>query len=225
MSYSFCDKYFNRHLASAVVLCALYGLLACRPPRPHSFYGRQDAPGANDYQNVLQSWTRSAKVYRVLDNKLFITSTYHAPEFRRAFAVAFPDIYGHGGSITRRELVDLSGGVEQFHTFFMAVHTPDVRWNDLAKSDSIWHLSLHGSADASVNSEEVVPIKIDENLRAVYPYVGRFDKIYLARFPLTDPLHRMVIDATTTKFSLRIASALGSAELQWEIDPPTTLVK
>ncbi len=60
-------------------------------------------------------------------------------------------------------------------------------------------------------------MKVDENLRTVYPYIGRFDKIYLVRFPLTDPLHRLVLDATTSAFSLRIASALGSAELAWHL--------
>jgi hypothetical protein len=202
-------------------LATLLGLAACPAGRPVSLYG-SDAPlSAEQYPEILTNWTRSAKVYQLLDNKLFVTATFHAPEFRRAFAVAFPDIYGHGGKITRRELVDLSGGVEQYHTFFLSVHTPDVRWNDLAKNDSIWHCSLRGSGEASVSSEEVVPVKVDENLRAVYPYIGRFDKIYLVRFPLTDPLHRMVIDATTTAFSLRIASALGSAELTWELGAPS----
>ncbi len=190
---------------------------ACVRPQPISLYGGEGRLRATDYPAVLTTWTRSAKIYRHLDNKLFVTATYHAPELRRSFAVAFPDIYGHGGKVTRRELVDLSGGVEQFHTFFLAVHTPNTHWNDLAKDDSIWHCSLHGLADATVSAQEIVPVKIDENLRVVYPYIGRFDKIYLVRFPLTDPLHRVVIDTTTPAFSLRIASALGSAEMDWTL--------
>ena len=55
---------------------------------------------------VLKTWTRSAKIYQGLDSKMFVTATFHSPEFRRVFALAFPEIYGHGGNITRRELVD-----------------------------------------------------------------------------------------------------------------------
>jgi hypothetical protein len=205
-----------------LLLAGLLLELSCITPHAVSLYGSEGAPHPADYMDVLESWTRSAKIYRHLDNKLFVTATYHSPELRRSFAVAFPDIYGHGGKITRRELVDLSGGVEQFHTFFLAVHTPDSRWNDLAKNDSIWHCSLAGSSEStvSVSAQEIIPVKIDENLRAVYPYIGRFDKIYLVRFPLTDPLHRVVIDTTTQRFVVRIASALGSAELPWVLSAP-----
>jgi hypothetical protein len=200
-----------------LALLALVGSLACSAPRPTVLYGPEEPLTAEDYGSVLKTWTRSTKIYQRLDNKLFVNATFHSPEFRRAFAVAFPDIYGHGGKITRRELVDLTGGVEQYHNFFMAVYTPDRRWNDLGKSDSIWRLTLSGSGEAAVGPAEVVPIKVDENLRAVYPYINRFDKVYLVRFPLTDPLHRMVIDTSTTQFSLRIASALGVAEMTWEL--------
>jgi hypothetical protein len=190
---------------------------ACSPARPAIIYGPEVALTADDYDDIIDTWTRSGKVYRKLDNKLFATATYHAPEFRRAFAVRFPDIYGHGGKITRRELVDLTGGVEQYNNFFLAVHTPDKRWNDLARDDSIWHMTLRGSSGTAVSPADVIPIKMDENLRTVYPYVSRFDKIYLVRFPLTDPLHRVVIDATTEVFTLRIASALGATELDWQL--------
>lgn len=180
--------------------------------------------GRGAYEEVLRQWTRSAKIYRALDNKMFISATYHAPAFRRAFAVAFPDIYGHGGKITRRELVDLTGGVEQHHNFLLAVHTPDVRWNDLARDDSIWRLSLYstshgqnGAGETEVAPDDIVPIKMDENLRAVYPFINRFDRVYLVRFPLLDPLHQMIVDADTDEMVLRIASAMGVASMRWKV--------
>lgn len=172
------------------------------------------------YVQILKTWTRGAKIYRGLDNKLFVSATFHAPELRRAFAGAFPDIYGHGGKITRRELVDLTGGVEQHHNFFLAVYTPDARWNDLAKDDSIWRLTLVGAGEAEVGPDEVVPIKMDENLRAVYPFISRFDKVYLVRFPLADPLQRALLDEQTDHLTLRIASALGAAQMTWKLGTP-----
>ena len=205
-------------LAMSLLLAALPG---CRPLRPSLLHAPPATLTAADYPDVLRSWTRSGRLYQSLDNKLFVSSTFHAPEFRRAFAAAFPDVYGSGGIITRRELVDLSGGVEQYHNFFLSVYTPDVRWNDLSKVDSIWHLTLHGTNHSSVSPYEVVPVKLDENLRAVYRYPGRFDRGYLVRFPLTDPQGHQLIDTATTHFTLRIGSALGVAELRWDVvDPP-----
>lgn len=201
-----------------LLLAALGLTAACSVRRPAVLYGSETRLTPADYPAVLTTWSRSAKIYRGLDDKMFITATYHAPELRRAFALAFPDIYGHGGKITRRELVDLTGGVEQHHNFLLAVYTPDNRWNDLGRDDSIWRLSLQGSSETEVGPDEVVPIKMDENLRAVYPYITRFDKVYLVRFPLVDPLQRLVIEGDAATISLRIASALGGANMLWQLN-------
>ncbi len=172
-----------------------------------------------DYPKVLATWTKSAKIYHDLDTKMFITGTFHSPEFRRVFALAFPDIYGHGGNVTRRELVDLTDDIEQYLNFFVAVYTADRKWNDLSKPDSIWRLSLVGSKGVSVSPSEIVQVKIDANLHAVYPYIDRFDKAYLVRFKLADPMNRLVIEPTSDSFKLRIVSALGRADLQWKLVP------
>jgi len=197
------------------------GLSGCvKEPTKGVLYGPSQGVSAADYSNVLKTWTRSTKIYDAFDSKAFFTATFHAPEFRRAFALAFPDIYGHGGNVTRRELVDLTEDVEQYLNFFVSIYTADDKWNDLAKSDSIWRLSLTGGVDISVAPVEVVPVKIDENLRAVYPFIGRFDKAYIVRFPLTDPLNRLVVPPSSKGFGIRIASALGKTSLQWGLVPP-----
>lgn len=175
------------------------------------------------FAHALKTWTRSAKIYQQLDDKLFISATYHAPAFRRAFAVAFPDIYGHGGKITRRELVDLTGGIEQHHNFFVSIYTPDKRWNDIARDDSIWRLSLYSrdprgaGNETEVAPDDIVPIKMDENLRVVYPYTTRFDKAYLVRFPVLDPLRQPIVHEGTQEVVMRIASAMGVASLRWQV--------
>jgi hypothetical protein len=194
-------------------------LFACTHEPAVALYGPSQKLTAEDYPDVLERWTRSDKIYKGLENKLFVTATWHAPEFRRAFAVAFPEIYGHGGNVTRRELVDLTGDVEQYHNFFMSIYTPDRKWNDLEQDDSIWRVNLIGSDEVAVDPAEILAVKIDANLRAVYPYISRFDEAYIVRFPLADPMHRMVIDSHSTHVSLRIASALGAAEMRWDLKP------
>src|SRR5688500_6445321 len=87
-------------------------LVSCATPRAGRVYEPDTSVRAQDYEGVLMSWTRSYKLYDRLDNILFVTATYHAPEFRRAFAVAFPEIYGHGGNVTRKELLEVSEEVE-----------------------------------------------------------------------------------------------------------------
>jgi hypothetical protein len=204
----------GRGLAALALLVA-----GCSAPRPAVLHGAPAPLSAEDYPAVLETWTRADKLYQGLENKLFITATYHAPELRRAFAIAFPEIYGHGGTVTRQELVDLTAAAEQSNTFFLAVYTPVTQWNDLAQSDSIWRLTLIGDNEVAVSPTAIELVKIDENLRTVYPYIGRFDRCYLARFPLADLMERLVIEPAVTGFRLRVASALGAAELVWTLSP------
>ena len=190
---------------------------SCSHSRPLHLFGPTLEVGAEDYEDVFCTWTRSSQIYQGLDVKMFIDATYHAPEFRRAFAQAFPDVYGHGGDVTRRELVELTDNVEQYHTFFLSVHTPVIKWNDLERDDSIWRLRLTSSNQASVAPSKILPVKIDENLRVVYPHIDRFDQAYLVRFPLSDSQGQAVLAPGIKDFRLRIASALGNAELSWKI--------
>ena len=111
--------HFIRHIPTQLLSLTLALLvLNCAEPRPARLIGPESPPKPEEYTDILDTWTRKSSIYQVFDQKLFISATYHSPEFRRAFAVAFPDIYGHGGAITKRELVDLTGDVENFHNFF-----------------------------------------------------------------------------------------------------------
>lgn len=201
------------HLGCLMVLA----ITSCASQRIGSLSSTGRPLEAKDYPEILTTWTSEDKVYSGVENKVFATATFHSSEFRRAFAVAFPELYGRGGEITRTELVDLTGDVEQYYNFFLAVYTPDTKWNDFSNNDSIWRVTLIGSSEVAVDAHEIVPIKTDENLRAVYPYVTRFDKCYLVRFKLTDAMNRMVLDQATSSFSLRLASAIGIAEMKWKV--------
>ena len=198
----------------------LFATTACAPKlRPASLFGPTQPFEAKDYSSVLKTWTRSTKVYGSLDTKLFIDATLHSPEFRRVFALAFPDIYGQGGEVTRRELVDLSGGIEQYVNFFISAYTAETKWNDFNQPDSIWRLTLTSNEGIVVSPAQIIQVKIDANLKAVYPHIDGFDRAYLIRFPLTDPMQRLLLKRDTQSLTLRAASALGVADLTWQLEP------
>ena len=64
-------------------------------------------------------------------------------------------------------------------------------------------------------------MRINAAVQAIYPYVDRFDRAYLVRFPLADDDGRPVITASTKQFTMRISSAYAEATLIWDLQPET----
>ena len=59
---------------------------------------------------------------------------------------------------------------------------------------------------------EITPIIVD-----LFPYVGRFHRVYRVRFPKTLPDGRPLRRSETRRLSIRCAGPLGRAELVWQI--------
>lgn len=201
---------------------------ACAPPPNLLLDGRLQLTAADalpPYQQVVQAWTRSGKLYRHLDNVMFLHATWHVPALRRAFATFFTDIYGHGGLITKRELSLEPQGAAKQHHFFLAVHTSLRRWNDLARSDSIWHLTLRNEQGEVVDPEQIVAVDVDENLHCVYPHMSRFDKAYMVRFPAQTKQGVPLLQVGAQVIDVRIASALGAITLSYRVEVTTDFMQ
>lgn len=177
----------------------------------------REAPTAEDYDEVLARWTRSDKVYNMLEAVLFVSATFHSPEFRQAFVLAHPNVYGRGSDEARR-LDTLEGGAEENFEFFFSAYTADASWNDFGKDDSIWRVTLEG-ADGERVDGVVSRIKTNANLRVIYPYVTPWARTYAVRFPRTGAAGQLIISAQTEQFTVRFSSALGEGVLTWHLEP------
>lgn len=206
----------GRSLRAPVASLALV-LIGCASPDPLALKPRSGLT-ADDYGEVLDQWTRHDEVYDALESVMFVHATFHSPEFRKVFLLRFPDVYGPGSDEARRlALTDPSA--ELFHEFFVSASTSDIRWNDFAKGDeSIWRISLVGEDGESV-AGEVERVKPTANIQRIYPYITHFARTYLVRFPLTGVNGEPIITRSTSSVRLRIASALGTAEMEWALAP------
>jgi hypothetical protein len=200
---------------------------ACEPPQRPSLRPTGTVT-AKDYDHVLGDWTRRDSVYALFEHKMNVTATFITPPLRRAFQARFPEIYGYGGSVTRKELVDLSQKTEETLNFFVAIYTPEDKWNDLNKPDSIWHVTLQPvlSIDAPdetttsrIDALAIERVKIDENLRTVYPYLTSFDQAYIVRFPAATKDTQLLVGDKEVVLRMRIASSFGAARLNWDVLP------
>lgn len=203
-----------------LVLIALASscLLACASGEPKRVRLMPlEAPSAEDYEEVLERWTRSDKVYELLEGRLFVSATFHSPEFRQAFVLAHPNVYGRGSDEARR-LATFEGGAEENFEFFFSAYTADASWNDFGKDDSIWRVTLEGEDGERVDGA-VTRLKTNANLRAIYPYVTPWARTYSVRFPRTGAAGQLLISPAARHFTLRFSSALGEGVLTWHLEP------
>jgi hypothetical protein len=170
---------------------------------------------ADDYEDVLEQWTRRDEVYDKLYSVAFLHATYHSPAFRRAFLVRHPNVYGPGSEEASR-LMLTRPEAENFHEFFVSVSTSNPKWNDLNRDDSIWQVTLTSDGGEPVDAD-VARVKTTANLRAIYPYITPYAKTYAVRFPRSTFTGQPVLTPKTKALELHVKSALGEASLVWRI--------
>jgi hypothetical protein len=211
-------------MTRAIVLAAILALGGCaRQFRPTLL--PTETIGPRDYGSILDLWTRQDEAFALFEHKITVKATMITPMLRKAYGARFPEVYGYGGIVTRTEMKDAGTGTEDTLNFFVAIYTPEFRWNDLNKPDSIWHVSLQRIGDQgdatelAVDARTIEKVKLDENLLTIYPYLDRFDSGYIVRFPLATLDGRTVIKDGKNRLRLRVASSFAAASLQWDIEP------
>ncbi len=170
-----------------------------------------DGAAELEYQGILEKFTASQGVYDNLDSKLFFRATWQSPRFvearirREGVFRVWPT--AEGDARLAQEQARLSGAVE----FFFAVHANDYRFDDFEKSTSMWRMALVTDAG------EVTPVSIERlgrsniEMRSAYSYMESFWVGYRVRFE-----HRGMTSGE--RFRLRVASAVGRAELEYVAD-------
>jgi len=172
---------------------------------------------ADDYDEVLNRWTRRDRVYDRLRSVLFVDATFHSPEFRVAFLARHREVYGRGSEEARRlALTETEEGVEEGLEFFISAWTPQVHDNDMSDADSIWRVTLEGQGGVRVDGT-VRRVKTSANVRVIYPYVTDFARTYAVRFPRTSATGEPLITVATDQFVLRLTSAIGEARMTWRL--------
>jgi hypothetical protein len=170
-----------------------------------------DPEAEKRYQAVLERYTSAQGVYDNLDTKLFFRATWQAPALvaarvrRQAQFKAWPA--AEVEPQLAAEQAKVGDGVE----FFLAVHANDYRFDDFERPTSMWRMVLVAGED------EVSPTLVERlgrsnvEMRSYYSYMESFWVGYRVRFPKRS-------FGRGEQFRLKLASALGKAELTYTAD-------
>lgn len=192
--------------ATAAMLTASL-LVGCGGPGPTEW---QYAPGARpaDYDDALNTWTRSAETYEYFESRVFVRATWFSPAFAAAYVDYQIERLGlspdEAEALLERTLEAARGEVR----FFVAVVTNDPLWNDMHQKDGTLRATLR------VGEEAIDPIRVDKldddemaDVRPFFPYADPLTTGYFVTFPLPEERRRL---------QLRIAGPPAVIDLVWK---------
>ena len=190
----------------AVLLAASLGACSSRKGMQNATATADVKPG--EYKEALDRWSGTQKVYEQLETRLIVNTTWKSGAFRDAYTNEYARRYllsdAERDDLKRREHAD----AEAYHEFFFSAYTPEPRWNDFSKRESIWKIRLFDDAGNSVEPLVVTKVKNDDpKAKAFYPYFSMWTRGYVVKFPKTG------LSGDSKSLKIQFTSAFGAAEI------------
>jgi hypothetical protein len=201
---------------------AAAGPWACRsgPPIIGDPPPTLDDPDAEQiYREILDRYTGRGEIYTGLDTQLFAGATYQSWPFRQARVKRLARFQRMSVEEIEARLKQERADWEQKYVFDLGAWVEDPKFDDFDRKDSVWRIALVADGGG-----ELLPIdvrresRVDQNIRAIYPYMGTFWVKYRVVFPRQGPDGAPLLPNGTKAFTLRLASALGRADLHMQAD-------
>lgn len=184
----------------------------------------------SSWEAELAGATRRVEPYDWAVRQADLRATLITPRLRKAFAAERARFHGRFARDAATELLAMGGvdeGVdatavaapqsEEQVLVFVAFYAADQKNRDLAIKGSIWDVVLVRGPQR-VKPIAIETVRSSPAVSEVFPYVDRFDDLYLLRFPLVDPATGFApLAAGAEPLHLEIASALATCEVSWSL--------
>jgi hypothetical protein len=207
-------------MLAAIALAAVSG---CPKPQPVSLTQSPRTYTERDYDAKLDQWTRGSHlvVLQGADARLAVDATFLSADFRSAYVAR----YAHDATLSPGERQQtLSAAMDRSredHEFYVALETQSLRWGDLTRALSAWHVRLLDD-----RGNEVQPVRIEAERRITaadreyFPYTTPWRQVFRIHFPrraVINGVDTEILGPGTRYFILRFGGALGTADLRWDV--------
>ena len=185
-------------------------------------------PGAA-WSDALTEATRRTETYDYALRTSDLRATLVTPRLRKAFIDARCTFQGRFAEAAARELIGMGEpdeGVdapmraqpksEEQVVLFVAMYVTDQAERDLAASYTVWETRLV-RGDVSVAPIAVETVRSSPGVADIFPYVDRFDDLYIVRFPLADAAGHPLLSSGGSPLRLEVKSALAEAKVEWTL--------
>lgn len=183
--------------------------------------------GSESWESVVAEHTRRHEPYDWVMRQADLRATLVTPRLRKAFITHRSEFYGRFSKETERDLAGMGSadegvdaamkagpdGEEQL-VVFVAMFVADQKNRDLAASYTIWDSALVRDG-VRVSPSSIETIRPSPAVNALFPYVDRFDDLYIMRFPLAPPGGAPLLTIGGAPLVLEVNSALARASVEW----------
>lgn len=199
----------KNNLKYFVIIIGLFVLSSCMSPDNRAV--------KKNYNRAIKTYSEDSKIYKSLESILLWEATYKTDEFIKAYIDEYVRRYKLSDD-KKSVLVEKIGKTgTEYNEFFIAVFTPDNRWNDLDTSGSVWKLYLEDDKGNRLEPISIDKHRDDNNYYAdFFPYLDPWSIGYTVKFPKMT-LGGDVISLDDSSFvKLIITGAKGSTWLKWK---------
>ena len=183
---------------------------------------------SSSWLDELNAATRRVEPYDWAMRQADLRATLVTPRLRKAFLDERVRFHGRFATETHQELVGFGSvdeGVdadvvidrpkgEEEVLVFVAMYVADQKNRSLSTRSSIWDTALvRGST--RIKPTKIESIRLSPAVVDVFPYVDRFDDLYLFRFPLVDPQSGLELLKPGEDLRFEARSALADCVVEW----------
>ncbi len=202
-------------LSAAWTGCSGSGL-TLGPPQP----GEQ-----LDYDDSLDRWTRSQRLYQSFETVAVVEATFFSPEFLAAYLEEYRRVFNPLPAELEALTTRLQARQQRKECFFVSVFTGERDWNDLALANSTWKVYLENDRGGRARSTQISQVdKSDPLYRHFFPHFRDFFEGYQVCFDRVLPqepgsagLPGELLDSAVRTFHLDLRSTVGAIRLTWEL--------
>ncbi len=209
--------------------------LSCATPYaaegPVALAGAANTDG-DAWANELAAATRRVEPYHYAQRQADLRATLVTPRLRQTFGAQRDRFHGRFAQQTAQDFLafgSVDEGVDADKTIarpeseeqvliFVAFYVADQKHRDLSIKGTIWDTTLV-RGDKRVKPIAIESVRQSPAVSEVFPYVDRFDDLYLLRFPLVDAATGMeALSAGAEPLRLEISSAVAQCAVSWQLD-------
>ncbi|MCY1021998.1 hypothetical protein [Pyxidicoccus sp. MSG2] len=195
------------------LLALLAGCVTTPPTVGPAAPALEDEQAEEAYQTILAKYSGRQEIYNGFETRVFVGATLQTLAFREARVRRRAAFQVLPANKVEQLLAEERAQAEQVHEFFLGVHLNDYRYGGFDLKTSIWRLALVTPAGEVTPTSIIRVGRTNLDTRAYYPYTDVFWVGWKLQFPTTLSNGQPVIPPGTKQVTLRMASALGKAEM------------